>query len=228
MKANLSSILAATLFCSTALFSGASNAYQAGDIILRFGAATVAPNDDSSSLRLNGTPLAGSEVSVGNDTQLGIVPAYMLTDHLAIELLAATPFEHDLDYEIPALGVDADLGSVKHLPPTLTLLWHPLSPESRFQPYLGGGINFTTFFDESESSEAKSAVGARNLDLDDSAGFALRAGFDYQLNDHWVINAGVWYLDIDTDASLDTALGRVKVDVDIDPTVYMVGLGYRF
>ena len=228
MTPNLSAITAAALLLTTTLLSSYTAAYQAGDIILRFGAATVAPNDDSSSLRLNGTSLAGSEVSVGNDTQLGIVPAYMLTDHLAIELLAATPFEHDLAYEIPTLGVDADLGSVKHLPPTLTLLWHPLPPGSRFQPYLGGGINFTTFFDESESSEAESAVGARNLDLDDSVGFALRAGFDYQLSDHWVVNAGVWYLDIDSDASLDTALGRVKVDVDIDPTVYMVGLGYRF
>ena len=51
---------------------------------------------------------------------------------------------------------------------------------------------------------------------------------DYQLTDHLLFNAAVWYADIDTKATADSALGRVKVDVDIDPWVYMVGLGYKF
>jgi outer membrane protein len=34
---------------------------------------------------------------VDNDMQLGIIPTYMLTDQLAIEVLAATPFEHTID-----------------------------------------------------------------------------------------------------------------------------------
>ena len=48
------------------------------------------------------------------------------------------------------------------------------------------------------------------------------------LNDCWSLHAGVYYLGIDTKANLDTALGKVGVDVDINPWVYTVGLGYRF
>ena len=67
------------------------------------------------------------------------------------------------------------------------------------------------------------------MDLDDSWGLALRAGVDYQLSDKWAVNAGLWYIDIDTEATLKTTgLGKIKVDVDIDPYVYMVGLSYKF
>lgn len=48
------------------------------------------------------------------------------------------------------------------------------------------------------------------------------------LTDRVLLNAAVWYADIDTEASFDVAGTPGKVDVDIDPYVYMVGLGYRF
>ena len=67
-----------------------------------------------------------------------------------------------------------------------------------------------------------------NLDLDDSWGVAARAGFDYLFNDKWGVNVGVWWIDIDTEATVKTALADVKFDVEIDPWVYMVGLSYRF
>jgi outer membrane protein len=39
----------------------------------------------------------------------------------------------------------------------------------------------------------------------------------------------VWYLDIDTTATFRFDSGvRVKTDVDIDPWVYALTLGYRF
>ncbi|MNG17356.1 Outer membrane protein W precursor [compost metagenome] len=52
---------------------------------------------------------------------------------------------------------------------------------------------------------------------------------DYMLTDNILLNAAVWYIDIDTKATTDLAgVGKVKVDVDVDPWVYMVGLGYKF
>jgi outer membrane protein len=123
---------------------------------------------------------------------------------------------------------DVEVGSVKHLPPTLTVLWYPMESGAAFQPFVGAGINYTIFFQEDTSGAAQAALGARNLELDDSWGLAARAGFDYMLNDCWSLHAGVYYLGIDTKASLDTALGKVGVDVDINPWVYTVGLGYRF
>ena len=59
---------------------------------------------------------------------------------------------------------------------------------------------------------------------------AAQIGADYMLSDNLLINGQIRYIDIDTQAYVDHAgLGvRAKVDVDIKPWVYMVGLGYKF
>jgi len=218
------SALAATLASTNVL------AYEAGDFIVRFGTATVDPQESSSDLKLNNTDVANTGVGVDSDTQFGITAEYMITNNIGIELLAATPFQHDLTVDLAGnFNINkADLGSTKHLPPTISVLWHPLDSDSKLQPYVGVGVNYTTFFDESESSAAEGALQANGLQLDDSFGLAFRVGVDYMINDNWLITAGAWHIDIDTDASVNTVAGKVKVSVDIDPMVYMFGLGYKF
>jgi outer membrane protein len=203
-----------------------AQAYEAGDVIVRAGAATVDPHEDSSTLKLNGATLGG-QATVDSDTQLGLTGTFMLTDNLGIGLLAATPFQHQVG--VKGLGaLDGKLADIKHLPPTLSLQYFPLAASSRLQPYVGAGLNYTTFFDEDLTSQ-REGQGFSNLELDDSWGLALEAGVDYMLTDNLLVNATVWYLDIDTTATADLAgAGQVKVDVDIDPWVYMVGLGYKF
>ncbi len=221
-----------SLLAAALLASAGASAYEAGDWIVRGGAVMVAPNDDSSNLDLAGAQLAGTGVEVDDNTQLLLNVTWMANEHVGVELLAATPFEHSVDSKgLPGLGLglsDVEVGSVKHLPPTLTVLWYPMESGAAFQPFIGAGINYTIFFQEDASGAAQAALGARNLELDDSWGLAARAGFDYMLNDCWSLHAGVYYLGIDTKANLDTALGKVGVDVDINPWVYTVGLGYRF
>lgn len=219
------------LIAAALLSCGMANAYETGDWIVRSGAVTVNPDDDSSEISVNGASVAGTGVAVDDDTQLLLNITWMATSSIGVELLAATPFEHEVRTTglapIPGLR-DVDLGTVKHLPPTLTVLWYPLDSSSEFQPFIGGGLNYTFIFDEDLSGEAQTALGADNLELDDSAGLAFRAGFDYLVNDCWSVHAGVYYLDIGTEAQLDTALGKADVDVDIDPWVYTIGVGYRF
>ena len=221
-----------SLLAAALLASAGASAYEAGDWIVRGGAVMVAPNDDSSNLDLAGAQLAGTGVEVDDNTQLLLNVTWMANEHVGVELLAATPFEHSVDSKgLPGLGLglsDVEVGSVKHLPPTLTVLWYPMESGAAFQPFIGAGINYTIFFQEDTSGAAQAALGARNLELDDSWGLAARAGFDYMLNDCWSLHAGFYYLGIDTKANLDTALGKVGVDVDINPWVYTVGLGYRF
>ena len=67
-----------------------------------------------------------------------------------------------------------------------------------------------------------------DLDLDDSWGLAAHAGFDYLINDHWGINASIWYIEIESDATIETDLADVKFDVELDPWVYMIGVSYKF
>ncbi|NPU90824.1 MAG: outer membrane beta-barrel protein [Gammaproteobacteria bacterium] len=221
------------------LASGSALAYQEGDLILRAGAAAVDPQEDSSQLSINGATteeLLGLDSSAGVDsnTQLGLSVTYMLSNKVGVELLAATPFSHTITANIESVGT-VEAAEVKHLPPTFSLQYFLLSPESRFQPYAGIGINYTTFFDEEVSADLDAVTqslgipGEGSLDLDDSFGFAFELGCDLLIGENLVLNAAVWKADIDTTATFKYDNGtKITADVGIDPYVYMVAAGYRF
>lgn len=214
-----------------AIAAPAAQAYQPGDFIVRAGVAHVEPNEDSGEVKLDGAKVSGTKATVDGENQLGLTFAYMLTEHIGIELLAATPFSHTLSVKGLGAGLDGKLADVKQLPPTLSLQYYPMAPSSRFQPYAGIGINYTTFFDADLAGNRKDQ-GFSNLKLKDSVGLAGQLGMDYMLTDNILLNASVWYIDIDTKATVDgpsaLSVGKTKVDVDIDPWVYMVGVGYKF
>ncbi len=204
-------------------------AYDAGEWFFRIGVAHVDPNDDSGAIedQTGAVVVPGSPVKVDSGTAVGITAGYMLQENIGLELLAATPFSHDLEGAggLAALG---RIGKVKHLPPSLLVQYH-FSPQAKVQPYVGIGANYTTFFDEDASSSLEGALGKTKIKLDDSFGLAAQAGIDVQLNNNWFLNAAYWRLDIDTEATLRTqGAGRLKVDVDIDPNVFMLGVGKRF
>ncbi|HSC84241.1 MAG TPA: OmpW family outer membrane protein [Pseudomonas sp.] len=215
-----------------AIAAPAAHAFEAGDIIVRAGAITVDPHESSSDIWVGAlnTDVAGSKATLDSDTQLGLNFAYMVTDHVGIELLAATPFSHDVGVKGmpgPFSGLNGNLGEISQLPPTLSVVYYPLDSNSAFQPYVGAGINYTWFFDTELSSEAESK-GFSGLDMDDSWGLAAQVGMDYMLDEHFMLNAQIRYIDIDTTGTTNFGGKEVKVDVDVDPFVYMIGLGYKF
>ncbi|MBE0404051.1 OmpW/AlkL family protein [Halomonas citrativorans] len=182
-------------------------AYGAGDFFTRVGVAKVAPKSNNGSLA-DGT----IAVDVKDKTGVAFTLGYRFHDKLGIELLAARPFEHEI-----ALNGD-NLASTKHLPPTLTLQYYPLGgTQSRVQPYVGAGINYTHF--------SKEHLDIGELNLKHSWGAAGQVGVDLLIDEHWALNAAAWYLDISTDATIN---GEAAGSVDIDPVVVMGGLSYRF
>ncbi|MDO6683522.1 OmpW family outer membrane protein [Oceanobacter sp. 5_MG-2023] len=190
-------------------------AYEAGDIIVKAGAVTVSPKDgnaDSSGL------VAGSELDVLSDTQLGLTGVYMVTSQIGVELLAATPFEHEVEGDGGAID-GATIATTKHLPPTVSVQYYPMGADSKLQPYVGLGVNHTFFFDEEDDAD----LGTKGLET--SWGLTYSVGVDYALNDHWLVNAAAWKMDIDTKIKGGAADG---LDVEIDPLVYFVGAGYKF
>lgn len=244
MKA--ASLLAVAVFL--ALGAGQALAdYEKGSVIVRVGAGRVDPDDDSNWLRLDGVQLPNTRVHVDSADAATFTGSWLFADHWAIGLLVATPFDHDLKVSGlpdpaggPALG-SIDLGNAKELPPTLTLQWFPVCVESWVQPYVGLGVNSTTFMDEDISRTANQyfagalgAVAGAKLDLDDSWGLAGELGVDISLGrrSKWLVNAAVWYIDLDSDAKIrfpiNNGVSTIKTNVDIDPWVYSVGIGYRF
>lgn len=180
---------------------GQANALGQGDWLLRFGAASVNPNDKSS--------LPG--LSVEDGQAIFVNGTYMLSDNIGLELLAATPFTHDIKLN------GTTIAETQHLPPTFSVQYH-FSPKQSFRPYVGAGINYTTFFSE------KAIAVISSISLDDSWGLAVQAGFDIDISKDWFFNADIRYIDIETTAT--TNIGNI--DVTIDPTVISLGIGTRF
>ncbi|QIG06312.1 outer membrane protein OmpW [Proteus sp. ZN5] len=214
--------LSALILAAATLAPSISFAHQAGDFLFRAGTATVRPNAGSDTL-LNG------HFEANNNTQLGLTFGYMITDNIGVELLAATPFEH----KVTLTGV-GEIAKVKHLPPTLMAQYYFGNAEDKLRPYLGAGLNFTTFFDEKFTNNpavgsGPGGLGLNSLDLKDSWGFAAQAGLDYNLDKNWMLNASVWWMNIETDVKFKDRDGtNYKVDTRLDPFVFMFGVGYRF
>lgn len=208
-----------------AALSPLASAHQEGDWIVRGGLTTVAPDESSSNIIAGGTDL-GVALTVDNNTQLGINVAYFVTNNINIELLAATPFKHDVNFSVSdPLGTGNQLGEVTHLPPSLTANYYFNDASSAFQPYIGAGINYTIFFDE-EFTSTNEGLGFSDLDLDASFGVTAQVGFDYMVDKNWFVNASVRYIDISTDATF--TLDNAALGADIDPSVYTVSVGYKF
>lgn len=218
MKNTLSTL---TILASAIALSLPVHAYEAGDWILKAGATKVMPDDSSGNVFVAENDL-GMGVSVGDNTQLGLNIGYFINRKIAIELLLATPFKHDI-----GLNTVGALGSAKHLPPTLTANYYFANSRAAFQPYLGAGVNYTFFFEE-EFTSANKQAGFSDLSLDDSLGLSAQAGFDYMLDAKWQLNASVRWMNINTDAKFNLNGDKGTVVVDIDPFVYTVSLGYRF
>jgi|TARA_B110000908_G_C10203459_1_gene426485 outer membrane protein len=196
-------------------------AYEQGDWVIRVGMTNVAPDDSSNNVNVAGADL-GVGVNVDSNTQLGLNFVYFYSPQLAIEVLAATPFSHDI-----GLNTVGPLGNTKHLPPTVSANYYFSQPSAKFQPYVGAGVNYTIFFDEKFTS-ANTSAGFSNLDLDSSFGLAAQVGFDYMLDEKWLVNASLRWIDINTEASFDLNGAAGNVDVSIDPFVYSITAGYRF
>jgi len=77
-------------------------------------------------------------------------------------------------------------------------------------------------------SELEALLGPVDVKMNNSRGWALQAGMDIDIKDNWFVHHDIKHIDIDSTAKLDTALGRLSVDVDIDPWVTGAGIGYRF
>ena len=185
---------------------------EAGDWLFRLRAINVTPDESADISAIGGDV----------DIDFSVVPefdiSYFFTDHIAAELiLGVTP--HDVAAVNTAAG-NIDLGDVTLLPPTLTLQYH-FNPEGQVRPYLGAGVNYTMFFNE----DLPNGSALSTIDYDDSFGLAAQAGLDFALENGWLVNLDVKYIDINTDVLID---GAIAADVDIDPVILGIGLGRRF
>lgn len=201
---------------AAAAFPAVACAHQAGDVIFRVGTATVRPTEGSDNV------LGLGSFNINNNTQMGLTLGYMFTDNIGMELLAATPFQHKV-----GLQSTGTIAEVKQLPPSLMAQYYFGDRQDKLRPYLGVGINYTTFYD-TDFNQTGRAAGLSDLSVKDSWGVATQAGLDYNLDDNWLINMSVWWMDIDTEVKFKAGGEQQNINTRIDPWVFMFGVGYRF
>ena len=202
MKKIIFGALAAISLSSPAM---AADDFKAGNWMLRARALGVVPNE-------SGHVSNGDSVSIDNSVVPELDVSYFFTSNVSAELIAAvTP--HNVK---TSSGIDA--GSSWLLPPTLTLQYHFTQVDS-IKPYVGAGVNYTHFFNTD--------AGALNsVKYEDSFGGALQAGVDIPIKDNWYANIDVKKVFISTTAKFSPS--GVRADVDIDPWLIGVGIGYKF
>jgi outer membrane protein len=195
---------AAVLATLGVTLAGASLAAEPSLWIFRIGAHDVAPKSSNH-----------AAVNVDAAQMLTFNLTRKLDGHWGVEVLAALPFQHDIN-----LNAGGKVADVKHLPPTVSLQYH-FAPEAKFRPYVGAGLNATIFFSEHTTG----ALSGQKLSLGTSFGPAAQLGLDFDLTDTWFLNGDVRWMDIDTKAKLGgTSLG----DVAIDPLTFGLSIGRRF
>jgi len=220
--------LTAALLASTAL-----GAAQASDLPARKGAplapvitqfspwmvrgrALVVMPQESAKLNIGGVRVPGADVSISTSVVPELDISYFFTKNIAVELiLGVTP--HNVKGAGALAG--ARIGSAWLLPPTLMLQYH-FTELGAFKPYVGVGVNYTVFFNE------KAKGGFTSFDLKDSFGFALQAGVDYMIDQHWGINFDVKKIFLEPKVKVNAGLvtGKVK----IDPWLFGAGVTYKF
>jgi outer membrane protein len=174
---------------------------QEGPWHVRVRALNLDPaNDDSTGLDLSVNSKVFPEVDI----------SYFFSPEFSAELVLTYPQKHT----VKAGGTE--IGSLKHLPPTLTAQYH-FTGLGSFVPYVGAGINYTRF----SSVDLPDGVSIKK----DSWGAALQVGVDVPIDKTMSFNFDVKKVQIATDVSAGgTPLGEFKVD----PLLVGVGLGWRF
>lgn len=161
----------------------------------------------------NNTTVAG--LTVNNKTIPELDISYFFTKNIATELILTVPQKQHV------YSNSTDLGTFKHLPPTLTVQYH-FTDFTGYKPYVGAGLNYTQITAEKISAGG----GTNNVTLSDkSIGGALQAGVDIPLTKQVSLNIDVKKVYIKSHVYVGgTDVGTLK----LDPVVFGVGVGYRF
>jgi outer membrane protein len=163
--------------------------------------------------------IPGSDLDIDNSVVPELDITYFFTPNIAVEvILGVTP--HDIKGAGTIVGVD--VGKAWLLPPTITLQYH-FTNFGAFKPCVGAGPNYTIFFDQ------KAAGGVvTDLDIENTFGFALQAGFDFMINRHWGFNVDVKKIYLRPDFTATVGGTPMTGNAKIDPWLVGAGVTYRF
>jgi outer membrane protein len=203
-------LLAATLLSTTAM---------AQDWTAKAGVIRYDTHSKTTGIKGIGIP-PGADAETGDSTTLLLVIERKLTPNIGIELVVGIP----PTVKAKATGSVAFLGndvlSAKNVAPTVLLNYYFGDESQALRPYVGAGINFTTF------RSIKSSL-APKVEMSDSTGLAVQAGISYALNKQMGLFASIARVDVKTDL-VATASTVLTSTIDFRPITYAAGVWFKF
>jgi outer membrane protein len=187
----------------------------------RFGGRVSWVNSSASSKELGDT---GNAIEMKSGIGFEFDATLPFSDRFGVELSVGAS-THELRINGGDLG-EVDAGRVWLVPLTVIAQYHH-RVYGPWDPYIGIGVSWTAPFikDSAELSEA----GVEELDLEGAGGVAVQIGLNYQLDYRWYANLDLRYLGTSLDVRVRTeAQDYPTVELDIDPFVVSLGLGYKF
>jgi outer membrane protein len=122
-----------------------------------------------------------------------------------------------------------EIATAKWLSPSVLLEYKFLSEGSAFRPYVGVGINYTTFYDRQVTTAGQQAIGGpTRLSLTSSVGPVATAGIKYRPNTHWHVALSYSIGQVDSNLKADTAGEIHTARVHFGPQALVVAAGYSF
>lgn len=162
-------------------------------------------------LNMDNNDSTGLGLTVNDKTIPEVDISYFFNKNVAAELILTVPQKQHV------YSNGTDLGTFKHLPPTLTVQYH-FTDLAGYKPYVGAGLNYTQITAE------KIGAGAVTLS-DKSVGGALQVGVDFPLTKQVSLNIDVKKVYLKTHVY---AGGVDAGTLKLDPVLLGVGVGYRF
>lgn len=196
--------------------------------MIRLRVLGVIPDGGDSTVNVAGVPGLSSPNSglhINNQVIPELDISYFFTPNIAAELILGVTLHH-----ITGTGTlqGLDIGKSTLLPPTLTLQYH-FTNFGAFKPYIGAGVNYTVFFNNSAANVPFAGLTVTNLHVSNEWGGAVQFGFDYMLDKHWGLNVDVKKLWLQPNYSA-TVNGAIPVSgtAHIDPWLVGGGVTYKF
>jgi outer membrane protein len=196
--------IAALAACAALALAVPAQAEVLNNFQVKFGVSGILPDE-------SGDPI---DVNISDQYVPSLQIEYFFNEHVSAELLCCVA-----THDVTAANGAIDLGEVTHFPPTVTLKYR-WTNFGQVEPYVGAGVNFTSFIDSEPPA-------GRSVAYDTSIGPVMQLGVDYRLNEHWALNLDVRRIWINTDVTISGDINATD-EVDINPWVVSTAIGYRF
>ncbi|TKC87644.1 OmpW family protein [Trinickia terrae] len=225
--------------------SGVAKAQSAGSNIIGLGWVELQPINGGSTPQvmtsLDGAPThqeaPGTIVKPKRGGTLAINFEHYFTDHISLYVLGGIPGHLKVEGSA-MLARYGEVGGARVISPQVNLRYHFCEPQTKFRPFVGLGVNYTTFYNEQITNnryvaDSLGPGGSASIKASSSWNPVFEVGADYLISKSWSIGLAVGYMPVKTTFTThgSTAAGDQIVTqskLDLNPLTATLTVKYSF